>query len=235
MSFPTIFDWLETFAPVRGYPAVYIVIACATLVVLFLDWRLSLMALAVQYFVGGLLFVDLLDPRLAIIKILSGLFVCLILYFTARQIDYGHLPSDLTDVERRRIKARNSVELGRWQVPALLLRRLGAVIVALVLTIAATALFDFRLPGVSEGLDYLNLAMVGLMALGLAGVLTGGDPLPLGMAFFTFLTGFELFFHVFDQTVTALLGFAALQLVAALVISYLAQMRRASFYNHING
>lgn len=235
MSFPTIFDWLETFAPLRGYPAAYIVIACAAIVVLFLDWRLALAALAAQYLVAGLLFVDLLDPRLAIIKILTGLFVCLIVYLTARQIDYGHIPSDLTDEERARLKDRSSARLGRWRVPALLLRRLAAVIAAFVIITIAIGLFDFRLPGIPDGLEHLNVAMVGLVVLGLAGVLAGGEPLPLGMAFFTFLTGFELFFHVFDQTVTALLAFAALQFVAALAISYLAQMRRASFYNHVNG
>jgi len=64
-----------------------------------LDWRLALFTLIVQYLAASLLFVDLLDPRLAIIKLFVGMFVCLILYMTARQVDYGRLPNDLTAAE----------------------------------------------------------------------------------------------------------------------------------------
>ncbi len=106
MNIPTIFDWLARSEPLRGYPAVIIILVTASLIALFWDWRLALFALIVQYLDVSLLFADLLDPRLAVIKLLVGMFVCLILYMTARQINYGRVPDGLTAKESRQTNAR---------------------------------------------------------------------------------------------------------------------------------
>jgi uncharacterized MnhB-related membrane protein len=104
MNIPTIFDWIERFDYLRGEPAVLILLVTAAIVALFWDWRLALFALIVQYLVAALLFIDLLDPRLAIIKVLVGMFVCLMLYFTARQVNYGRIPAGLSADEAARVK-----------------------------------------------------------------------------------------------------------------------------------
>ena len=94
LTFPTIFDWLERLDFLRGLPAAYLALLAAGILTVIWDWRVAILALVVQYFAVGLLYAEVLDPRLAIVKLLVGVFVCLILYFTARQVGWGTLPSE---------------------------------------------------------------------------------------------------------------------------------------------
>jgi len=231
MSFLTIFDLLERLDFLRGTPAVLIVLVTATLIALFWDWRLALFALIVQYLVAGLLFADLLDPRLAIIKILVGMFVCLILYMTARQVNYGQMPDDLTEEEVAKLeRSTKSYMFGRWTVSRDFALRLIATALAVLLIVFVTQLSTFLLPGVPDELPHINMAILILMGLGLVGLAASRDPLPTGMGLFTFLIGFELYYAALDQSVPMLAAFAALDFAVALAISYLAQARRASWF-----
>ncbi len=227
MSIPTIFDWLEYFSFLRGYPATWILLATGILIVLFLDWRLSLFALIVQYLVASLLFFDLLDSQLAIVKLFVGMFVCLILYWTARQVNYGHATTLLK--ERRSAFAKTHVQIGALSVSRVLAERIVAILISLIAVALLVWGFSLHLPGFPENLPYINLAILLLMALGTAGLITGGDPLPAGMSVLTFLTGFELYFAALDQTTRTLAIVAALDFALALIVSYLTQRRYASF------
>jgi hypothetical protein len=51
------------------------VLLTAVIIVVAWDWRLALLALAGQYLLAGLLFADVLDPRLMVVKVLNGLFM----------------------------------------------------------------------------------------------------------------------------------------------------------------
>ena len=231
MSIPTIFDWLERLEPFRGSPAVMIVLVTASLIALFWDWRLALLALTIQYLAVTLLFADLLDPRLAIVKLLVGMFVGLILYMTARQVHYGQIPDDLTAEEFARIKQENKrYPVWRWTVSRDFVIRAVATTLAILLIFFLTQLSSFRLPGVPEELPHINRAILILMSLGLVGVAASRDPIPAGMGLFTFLTGFELYYAAMDQSIAMLAALAALNLAIALAIAYLAQARRASWY-----
>lgn len=235
MNIPTIFDWLERFEPLRGYPALFIVLVTATIVALFWDWRLSLLAMIIQYLAASLLFTDLLDPRLAIIKLFVGMFVCLILYMTARQVNYGQKPDDLTAEEFARLrKARKHFAVGRWTLSRDFAMRAIATTLTLLLIIIFTQLSTLRLPGVPEDLSHINTAILILMGLGLVGLAASRDPLPAGMGLFTFLTGFELYYAALDQSISMLAALAALNLAVALAIAYLAQVGRASWYTLID-
>lgn len=231
MSIPTIFDWLERFEHLRGSPAVLIVLVTATLIALFWDWRLALLALIVQYLAAGLLFTDLLDPRLSIIKILVGMFVCLILYMTARQINYGRTPYGFTTEEMARLEMTSKrYPIGRWTISRDFALRIIATVLALLLIVSITRLSTFHLPGVPDELPHINTAILILMGLGLVGLAASRDPLPAGMGLFTFLTGFELYYAALDQSIAMLVALAALNLAVALAIAYLAQARRAAWY-----
>jgi hypothetical protein len=231
MSIPTIFDWLEPFDHLRGNPAVLIVLVTATLIALFWDWRLALLALIVQYLVAGLLFIDLFDPRLSIIKILVGMFVCLILYMTARQINYGRAADDFT-AEGVDFLGRSSKRypIGRWSISRDFALRTIMTVLALLLIFGVTQLSTIRLPGVPDELPHINTAVLILMGLGLVGLAASRHPLPAGMGLFTFLTGFELYYAALDQSIAMLVALAALNFAVALAIAYLAQARRASWY-----
>jgi len=221
MSFPSIFDWLETFSFLRGYPSVWLLLATGTLITLFLDWRLSLFALIVQYLVATLLYFDLLNPQLALIKLFVGMFVCLILYWTARQVDYGR--SHGSPGRSYPVKTGRKIQVGPLSMPRNLAERAAAAVIALLLVVILQWGFSLYLPGLPEGMDYINLAILLLITLGMAGVITSRDPLSGGMSVLTFLTGFELYFAAIDQTTRTLGLLAVLNFVVALVVSYLTQ------------
>ena len=227
MDFPTIFDLLERLDFMRGYPAVYVVMGTAVLIAIFLDWRLSALALLVQYFASGLLYVDLLDPRLAVVKVIVGLFVSLILFLTAWQVDYGRLPPDLTPEEVAHFKQENRWRIGRFSLPGDIILRLALSLGLLLLILLFTRRSDFMLPGIAPGLETINLAALALGGLGLLGIATSREPLPAGMNMFVFLTGFELYYSALDQSVATLALLAALNFAIALAVAYLTQARRA--------
>jgi hypothetical protein len=226
MSFPTIFDWLEYFSFLRGYPSTWILLGTAVLIVLFLDWRLSLLALIVQYLIASLLFFDLLNPQLALIKLFVGMFVCLILYWTARQVNYGR-KGNLNGLTWP-IKSKQTVQLGPLSISRTLIERLAAILVALILVAILERVVSFYLPGLPADLGYINLAILLLLALGTAGIITGRDPLPIGMSVLTFLSGFELYFAALDQSTRTLALLAALNFAVVLIASYLTQRRYAN-------
>lgn len=227
MVFPTIFDWLERLAGLRGYTAAYLVLLTAVLVIIIWDWRGALLALAAQYFFAGLLFVDLLDPRLAIVKLLAGWFACLILYVTARQVNWGGRPRDVLPNELSNVAAEKTLQVGPLQIPASLPLRLLLVLIMLWLINSLFQRPDFALPAIASTMTYLSLAILALVVLGILGLALTSEPLKAGMGVFTFMTGFELFYSALDQSPTMLIILAAVNLVLALVVAYLVQMRHA--------
>jgi hypothetical protein len=221
MNFPTIFDWLARAGFLRGFPAAYLVLATAFLVVALWEWRLAILALAVQYLMAGLLFADLLDPRLIVVKILVGIVVCLILLVTAAQVGWGRLPADMTEEERAQL-GLTTRSLGPFQVPrqAPLRLLLAAGLSLIILVIARQP--AYQLPVVAEP---QNLAIFALVGLGLLGLASTTEPLPAGMGLFMVLTGFDLFYSAVDQSLAMLGALAAANLLIALAIAYLVQVR----------
>lgn len=227
MTFPTLFDWLERLDGLRGFTAAYAVLLTAVLVIIIWDWRLALLALAVQYFFAGLLFVDLLDPRLAIVKLLAGWFACLILYITARQVNWGSQPTDISAEELISIAPEKTFKLGLMTVPVSLPVRLLVVLAMLWLISTLLRRPDFALPAIAATMSYLSLAILALVGLGILGLAVSSEPLKTGMAVLMFLTGFELFFSALDQSATMLIVLAGVTLLLSLIVAYLVQMRYA--------
>ena len=225
MTLPTIFDWLDYFSAMRGYPAVYVVLITAVLVAVAWDWRLSILALMGHYLFAGLLFVDLIDPHLAFIKVLVGLFACLMLYFTARQVNWGRLPPDMTPAETRSMRPIRMLRVGPYSAPLILPAR--AVLLALVAIVGLlfSRLSFFHLPLLPEGVDYLNTAVWGLAVIGLGGLALAEEPLQAGMGLLLFVTGFELFYAGVEQSLPIFAALALMNFGIVLVISYLTQMR----------
>ncbi|MFW5941610.1 MAG: hypothetical protein ACOCXI_07405 [Chloroflexota bacterium] len=223
LQFPTIFDWIERLEMLRGLPAAYLALLTAFLIVVVWDWRVTVLALAVQYFAAGLLFVDVIDPRLAVVKLLVGWFICLMLYFTARQVNWGRLPDDLTPEEAALLRPQEpQVQIGRFQLSRSALVRL---LLALAVTVAILLLGQraaYRLPAVPAT---LNLAIYALGGLGLLGLSQTTEPLKAGAGLLTFMTGFELFYNTLEQSAAMLVFLAAGNLALTLVISYLTQVR----------
>ncbi|MEJ2748185.1 MAG: hypothetical protein P8183_09805 [Anaerolineae bacterium] len=224
---PTIFDLINKFDFMRGLPAVYVVLLMAIIIVMAWDWRVTLLALLVHYLTASLLFVDVLDPRLAVVKLLVGLFVCLILYITARQVNYGRLPIDVAPEEAAGLGLERRVRVGPYTLPTSLPFRFFA---AIMIVLAAWALAHsptFQLPALSDALTYLNWAVYGLAGLGLLGMGLTADPWRAGLGMLLFWTGFELFYSTLEQSVAVLALLAVVTMLITLFIAYLTQARHA--------
>jgi hypothetical protein len=223
-NFPTIFDLLERFDFLRGFPAAYLVLAAAVVVVVVGDWRVSVLALTLQYLLAGLLLVDVLDPRLAIIKLFIGLFICLIWYITARQVSWGRLPVDITKAEAVQLRDERQIRFGSFLLPTSLPFRLFlALMMALVVWVLAQRP-EYRLPVVPE---HINLAIFSLAGMGLLGASLTSEPLKAGMGLLMFLSGFELLYSALDQSAAMLALLSAVELAVTLVLAYLTQARHA--------
>jgi uncharacterized membrane protein len=219
---PDILQFLGFFDFLRGNPAAYLVMVTAALLLILRDWRWSLLSLAVQYLISGLLFADVLLPHLAFMKVLVGVFICLILYITARQVDWGELPEDVTGEEAVQMRKERFVRLGTLILPTdTPFRVFLALIVCLAMWVMAqqTGSLLPTLPG------HLHLAILALVGLGLATFSLTSEPLTAGVGLLTFLTGAELFYSALDQSVAMLAVLGAANLVIALVIAYLTQAR----------
>lgn len=225
MNLPNIFELLALLDGWRGYPAVGAALVTAVLIAAAWDWRLSILALMAHYLFAGLLFVELLDPRLAAVKVLVGLFVCLILYFTARQVNWGRPPEDVTPQEAAQLAPPRVLRLRGTAVTLTPpVRTGGALLLALLVFLLARL---FYLPWLPAGLPFVNVAVVGLLLLGVVGMALAREPLQGGMGLLVFLSGFEMFYHSANPAAAALAALAVVNFGVALVISYLAQARFA--------
>lgn len=240
MNLPTIFDLLDRLAFLRGGPAVAVVLLAAALAVVVWDVGLvrrataapglvafaplAFPALLVVYLVGGLLLVDVFDPRLAVVTVMTGVFVALIVLVTGAQTRWGR-PPGLNDEEAARLGRRPTRTAGPLAFTDRALLRL-----ALVVAVLLGALWLARTPGtlvafVPEERAYLEAAIFGLAGLGLVGLAASAEPLPAGVGLLLFLAGFTLFYGLVDPSLVMVVALIILQLTVALIVAYLAQAR----------
>ena len=205
----------------RGNAAVLLVLATAVFILVIPSVRLAVIGLAIQYFALMLLYLDVIDPRLALVKLLVGWFVCLILAVTGQQVQWGRASN--------KIKSQ-SVMVGKRRFPVTAVRGVLALVMLGIVWLLAQQDFSFALP---ESLAYLNLAVYGLVGFGLLGVLTSSDePLRAGMGMLMLIAGLELYTtSLVDQTPGSLLLMAAVNLIVVLVVAALVQKRYVPLMN----
>lgn len=218
-DFPTIFDWIERLSFLRGMPVAYLVLLTGLVIAIVWDWRLSLLALAVQYVAASLLFVDVLEPRLAVVKLFVGAFICLILYFAARQA--SALQEAATErANRVSADTRSDGGGGRREGTTLAFRTFLALMVALA-ALALSGRAGYRLPAVPA---HVNLAIYALAGMGLLLLALTTRPLTAGMGLLMVMSGFELFYNTLEQSTGMLIMLATANMILALTVSYLAQL-----------
>lgn len=223
-TFPTIFEWLERLDFLRGLPAAYLVLLAAGILTVIWDWRVAILALVGHYFAVGLLYAEVLDPRLAMVKLLVGVFVCLILYFTARQVGWGALPPDLSEEEALQWRGERRLRFGLYLSPGSLPFRLLLALLLIVVVVVLSRRPGYQLPAVPEA---VNLAVYALVGLGLVNAGLTGEPLRSGIGLLLVLSGFELFYNTVEQSILMLAFLAGANLAVALAIAYLTQSRHA--------
>lgn len=198
---PTLPEVLAKLSFLMTTPAVVGLVITASLIVVLRDWRFSLAALLGQYVLAGLLLTRLIQPRVALTKVLIGALVCVVLYLTARLVDVS---------EREEGSPRGEPSLADFAF-----RLLAALFVGLA---AYSLSRRYPLPEIPSaiGLACYWLASLGLLALTLA-----EKPLKAGMGLLTFLTGFELFYSALERSLSVVGFLGIANLLIALAIAYL--------------
>lgn len=224
IQLPNIIQFLEFFDFLRGGPAAFLVMLTAALILILRDWRWSILFLAIQYLIAGLLFADVLPPHLAFVKVIVGMFICLILYITARQVNWGKLPEDVTREEAVQMHKERFVRLGTLVLPTDAPFRIFLALIICLTVWAVSQRVDYALPAVPA--DF-HLAIFALVGLGLVTFSITSEPLMAGLGMLTFMTGAELFTSALDQSVAMIGLLAVANVCLALVIAYLTQTRHA--------
>ncbi len=210
---PTLAELLArlSFIPITT-AAVGVLITAGVLIVVQ-DWRLSLLALAVQYVFVGLLLTQVLVAELAALKALIGLIICPVLYVTAVRVRWGQ-PVAVADGP------------AGWRLPTSTAFRLVVALMGGLVSYNLATRPGLTLPEVQD--PAINLACYALMCLGLLALGLTEEPLKAGMGLLTVMSGFELFYAGLEQSLLVI-GFLGLaNLLIALGVAYLASVRAAS-------
>jgi len=206
---PTLAELLARVLSWAAMPAVLGVFVTAVILVVIRDWRVDVLALAVQYFFLVLLLTRSVRLEMAAVKGLIGWLICLVFYVTERQVSaFG---KDALEEE---------VSPGhRWRWWTMSARASFALLSAILVSVVAYVATSFiPLPEITVDITlacYL-LASLGMLLLGL-----GEGPLPVGVGLLMFLSGFDLFYVALEPSlvVAGLLG--VISFVIALAIAYL--------------
>ncbi len=197
---PTLSDVLAKLSFLMTTPAVVGLVITAGLIVAIRDWRFSLAALSLQYVLVGLLLTRLIQPQVAVIKVLLGALVCIVLYLTARLVG----------------ESSEGSPRGETSLPDFAFRLLAALFVGLAVYSLSKR---YPLPEVPSDVGF---ACYWLASQGLLALMLTEEPLKAGLGLLTFIAGFELFYSVLERSlsVAGFLGIA--NFLIALAIAYLA-------------
>jgi len=223
-NLPTLDEILNALALLGQERAALAVLGTALVLVTLRDWRWSLLALACQYVLAGWLLTARLAPEIAVLKSLVGLMICLVLYVTAREVNWGvregriaaQAPAPEGDTSGPPTRKTRRIKIA--VLPTNLVFRLLAGSLTAGIVLHATHNGIIALPELPA---HMNLAAVGLMALGLLALGLTEEPLSAGMGLLTAMTGFTLFYHSLQQAITVIGFLIGIEFLIALVISYL--------------
>ncbi len=183
----------------------------AGVVAIVMDWRLALFGVLVQYLLVSLLLDTALPAGLAMVKLVAGSVACLILYWTARRIEFA-----LDQMEDGRRWFSSNRDIYPMGLP---FRFLALIFTALLLFTLSNRFTLTLFPR-----PFLIPAFW-LLAMGLLTIILTRDPLKTGMGLLTFQNGFELLYTLSEPglLVLGLLGIGTI--LVGLVASYLAVAR----------
>ncbi len=213
---PTIEELIAQFSFLAATPAVMAVAIAAATLVMFRDWRLSVLGLGAQAVFAGLLFTLLLPPRIAGVKLVVGLFVTLIYYNTGQWLArFNAAPADPPRLVQ-----------GWYRVlphPRLLFRLFAVLLVALASWQTAPQIQNiFSTP------NHIALGGSLLIGLGLLNLGLSEAPFRTGLGLITVLMGFELFYAAIEPALAVIGMLAAVDFAVALAVSYLAIVQVAA-------
>ena len=195
--------------------AVIGLVVTSSLIVLLRDWRLSLLALLVQYLLAAVLLIHFIHAEVALFKFIVGAMICPVLFLSARRAE-----GDMAGKRRTGWKGGVRVWVPRDVFGVgLPFRFLAVILVGLLVYgfLQRCALADVP--------SYLNFAVYWLGLMGLLTMMLTGRPLKVGLGLLTFMTAFELYYVTIERglLVTGMLG--VLHLIVALALAYLIALQ----------
>jgi hypothetical protein len=183
------------------------------LLVVVTDWRVSFVALLVEYIGVALLLTQLVLFEVAAVKLMVGLLVVSVLTLTGWQLNFGRPPTTGATAPPR-----------RFQLPTGLPFRLMAAMMAVVAATYIASQPQLTLPGLDHA-PAANTASYLLMALGLVNLGLTAEPIDAGMALLTLLIGFEIFYAAVEPSLAVVALLAGVHFGVALGVSYLAVLQ----------
>ena len=217
---PSLPEIIEKLSVLVTTSATISVMFTGGVIVIIKDWRASLLAMETQYVIVGLLLASEIRMELALIKTLVGTLLCLILYLTARAVDWSRAAPPPAVPKDTEVDKEAPAPLPQSVLPTEFPFRFLAA--ALVMFVAYGAAVSFPLPDVSDAISLASytLAALGLLAMGLT-----DEPFKAGLGLLTFVSAFELFYTVLEPSLTVV-GFLGLSnFLIALAIAYLVVAR----------
>ncbi len=219
----TLLEIINRLSFLAAAPSVVLVMITAGILVVSKDWRLSVLALVIQYILVGLLMASVIRPELAAIKTLAGSLICLILYMTARRVNWGQPRPIAPAPDKEPDDEEEQPQVRQWTLPTELPFRLLAAILVIVVVYSGGS--RYPLPDVDQ---WINLASYMLAALGLLALGLTDEPLKAGMGLLTFVSAFELFYTVLEPSLSVAGFMGIFNFLIALAISYLTVARAAA-------
>jgi hypothetical protein len=214
---PNLQDLLNQFnqIPLNVYAALFFI--TGSILILVRDWRISVAALLFQYLSAGIVLAQVVRAEIAFAKVLVGLFVCLMLYLSARQAGWRHrlrvASHGLRALLGQRKVSGTAFPPGRaFRLMALLLMALTAVSLS----------SSYPLPDLPAG---LSLGFYWLMATGVLILILTEEPLKTGQGLLTLILGFELWYTALEDSLLMVGLLGTVNLLLALAIGYLASVR----------
>lgn len=205
-------DLTRAFAAVSTFQLLLGLLLSVAVVMLVADWRISLFALAAQYFLVAILLSTLIPLQIAAVRMIAGGLVATMFYITARRVKV-----------RRRQRAPNDPLRFDAPVRDVFWMNLPFRIIALALV----ALSVIALSGQFVLLNAPTLFWVTglwLTAGGLVTIALTRDALKLGTGLLFFTSGFGVIYLSVDNSLLIYTLLVISDLVIALAISHIASV-----------
>lgn len=207
---PSLDDLARAFASVSTFQLLLGLLASVAIVILVADWRLSLLALAIQYILVAVLLSTLIPLQIAVVRMIAGGFVATMFYITARRVYVSRrqrAPGEPLPDERLR------GDVFWMNLPF----RFVALSLVALSVIGLSGQFVLLNASTLFWVTGLWLALGGLVAIALT-----RDALKLGIGLLFFTSGFGIIYLAIDNSLLVYALLVISDLVIALAISHIA-------------
>ncbi len=212
---PSLDDLARAFAAVTTNQLLLGLLFSVAVVMLFGDWRFSLLALAAQYIFVAILLSTLIPLQIAAVRMIAGGLVATMFYITARRVKPRRRRQLAPDEQYRDYRD----EIGQGVFWMNMPFRIIALALVALSVIALSGQFVLLNAPTLFWVTGLWLALGGLVTIALT-----RDALKLGMGLLFFTSGFGIIYLSIDNSLLIYALLVISDLVIALAISHIASV-----------